>query len=734
MLKRLFDYSIFGLICYTILVMKTAIKLSLLSLALIPLIVDQKVFFPYTSGKSLFLQSALVLAGILILINYFYSRSFREEIIEKVTKYIKNPLVLSVTSFIFVYIISTIFAVDKYSAFWGDLSRAEGLVGILFFFSFFVFSLIIFEKKDWLLFFKLSLLASLILLGKEFTEFFSGITRPGSFTGNPTFLAGYLLYSIGASLIVLNEMKDSFFKYLSIITIILSVLGIFIAQTRGTILGLGVGIIVALIYCAFKGKGINYKKLNLRKISGIILIIGIIFSGVFVLTRQNEIWQKVPGLSRVAVIGTGESEDISTPVRFFLYKSSLKSVNPVQNGWKKFIIGWGPDNFILAESQNYDPRLYIVEPDWHDRAHNKFLDVLVMNGVFGLLAYLAIWFTFFKFLFKKSAPRSLCPTELQRSGIDEVGLLTNLALLFFSISYLAHLLFVFDTISTSIPFFFILAFSAYLTSTAESDRPGSQTHHPALSKAGETRDKQEILTGAFLVVLTLFLGYFYSANTLQGYVQMRDYTSLINNAHTENFEVKIDSVFTPFTVAQMNIRRDFLAVANDLYNKDPSEVSLNLLKKAAARAEEYVTARSMDFKFQTTLADFYTKKGNSLKNLDYLKRGEELLKKILAFAPNRVDMIHLLSHNLLYQNRFLEAFNTYESSFMSDLDVISQDKLQFEEIYTNLIKYFYEQKDKENFIKVANRLKENNYEDSVSLDKILDYLNTNGVFPRVNFE
>jgi hypothetical protein len=487
------------------------------------------------------------------------------------------------------------------------------------------------------------------------------------------------------------------------------------AQTRGTILGLGLGIIVALVYCAFKGGDINYKIFNLRKVAIILLSTGIVFSGIFAVTRKNEVWQKVPGLARVAIIGSGDAEDLSTPVRFYLYKSSLKAVIPLENGWGKLLIGWGPDNFIIAESKNYDPDLYNIEPDWHDRAHNKLLDVLVMNGLFGLLIYLAVWLIFFKFIFKKYA-------RTEGFGV------TNLALLFFGTAFLTHLFFVFDQISTSIPFFMILAFAAHFTTPETVFEPKK----PQITL--ETKEKGEILACTFLVILAVFLAFVYFKNTLPGYFQMRQYTVLIKNAQAKTFKSEIDSVFTPFTLAQMNIRRDFLGVTNDSYNKNKDEISLNLLKRAIVKADEYVALRPMDFKFQTSLADLYTKKGNSLKSPEYLKRGEELLRNILIYAPDRLDMIHLLSHNLLYQQRFLEASDLYEKSFVLDSLVIEQDRLQFEEIYTNFIKYFYEQKDKENFIKAANRLKVNNYGGSASLDKILDYLNKNGTWPKVNFE
>src|SRR3989339_837436 len=159
-------------------------------LAFTPLVVDNSVFFPHISGKNLFLEICLISAGTLFIVNFIYSQSFRTEITQKITKLFRHPLFISIFAFIFIFIISTVFAVDKYGAFWGNIERAEGLAGTMFFFFFFVLSLLVFEKKDWLLFFKLSLFTTVILVLGAFVEFFKGETRPGSLTGNPTFLAG----------------------------------------------------------------------------------------------------------------------------------------------------------------------------------------------------------------------------------------------------------------------------------------------------------------------------------------------------------------------------------------------------------------------------------------------------------------------------------------------------------------------------------------------------------------
>lgn len=680
--------------------LKTSIKICLWLLAFVPLIVDNNVFYPFTASKSLYIQSLIAIGSILFLINYFYSSNFREEISSKFHSYIKNPLVLSVSSFILVLIISTCLAVDKYLAFWGELSRSEGLVGILFYFSFFIFGLLIFEKKDWLMFFKLSLTTGIILLSREFYEYFIlNIDRPASYVGNPTFLAGYLLFVIASALIIINERENNFWKYFSIIIGVLSILGIFVAETRGTILGLGLGIVAILILAIWRGKNVYFIKFSVRRISIALVILGIIFSGVFAFTRDNKIWQKVPGLSRVAIIGSGEGEDISTSVRFYLYQSSLKAISPSQNGWNKLIIGWGPDNFIHANNKYYSADQYQYENKWYDRAHNKFLDVLVMNGAVGLFIYLILWLLLFVSVLKRK----------------ELSLL-NIGLLVFIVSYFVHLIFIFDQVSTYIPFFAIIAYMIYL------DFDNSQKN-----------TKKQLPFSVFILILSIFLIYVLLRNTLPGYIQMNNYTSFIkNSAHIIND--KHAAIFEPLTSAQEEIRRNFLQFSANIYTKNSDKKDLDLLNLALSRGEEYVKARPLDFGFMTTLADFYNKKIVYSQNDRYLKKGEEYFNKIITFVPNRPDINRGLGVNLYNQQRFTESFVNFERAFELSPSYYRKDEVVVQGVYLKFVKYFYNKRDKENFIKAANRLISNKYKNSVSLEEITKYLIQTGTWPRVNFE
>ena len=81
----------------------------------------------------------------------------------RMRKLLKNKVFWFVGAFMVLMIISTLFAVNPYRAFFGDTERAEGLVTMLFLFGFFVFASLLFERKNWLMFFKLTLISGAVL-------------------------------------------------------------------------------------------------------------------------------------------------------------------------------------------------------------------------------------------------------------------------------------------------------------------------------------------------------------------------------------------------------------------------------------------------------------------------------------------------------------------------------------------------------------------------------------------
>ncbi|MCX6752834.1 MAG: O-antigen ligase family protein [Candidatus Nomurabacteria bacterium] len=653
--------------------MKKIIKILLCLTALTPLIVDNNVFYPYITGESFFFRSLIFLISILFLTNFFTDKIFKTEIVEKIKRLTKKPLIVSVLVFFFIYTISTFLAVDKYTAFWGNIERAEGFVGLAYIFFFFVFSVLIFEKEDYLWFFKISLFTSFFLLIREFFQYFNGVARPGSFFSNPTFLAGYLLFAIFCSLVVFSEEKNRLWKYFSVKVFLLSILGIFVTGTRGSILGLAIGIILILIYCSLKGKGISYKKYNLSRISLILLGIIFSFSLIFIVTRSNVFWQKVPGFSRVAVM---TSNDTTLQTRILNVGVSLDAVNPAHNGLKKFLVGWGPENFAQAYARYFNIKQFDYEVVSFDRAHDKLFDVLVMNGFLGLIAYLAIYFLCFRNIFKRK----------------DFSLI-NIALLFYGIALFVHLLFIFDQINTYISFFIILAFIVSVDLN---------------KKENKVEDNKKYLkaTTLFLPIITVFIVFIYFSNDLIAYAQMHKYHSLRVDGSQNLMLQNINSVLYPFTVAQMDIRNDFVLFTGDNRNIQ-NEKTKKLFDLAIKASEEYSLKDQLNLKSLMYLANAYTIKGNLLKDTLFLQKGEDSFLKIINISPNRPDVNYGLAFNLMYQQKYDESFSYFEKSFDLSVSYFKNQETINVDIYKSFIKYFNQNKDVANYNKVILRLKNN---------------------------
>ena len=109
----------------------------------------------------------------------------------------------------------------------------------------------------------------------------------------------------------------------------------------------------------------------------------LVLAGIFLATRNQPLWQKIPGFDRAAQVS---QDDASVADRLVAWQIALKGA---QSGP---IWGAGWENFKYVFDSNYDPRLFrngFSETYW-DRPHNVFLEYLVTSGIFGLVAYLGL--------------------------------------------------------------------------------------------------------------------------------------------------------------------------------------------------------------------------------------------------------------------------------------------------------------------------------------------------------
>ncbi len=190
------------------------LKIPLLLLAFAPLVVYSKTLFPFIFPKTVFIRLLLTFFWVGISVIFlFYPKLFKKNI--KIN--FKNPIAVSIVAFLLILIVSTLFAENKYRAFWGDVERGEGLIGILFFAGFFFASWILFSSKEWNYFFIGTLISTFVLFIDQIhgatkgASLFGNIVTGnptfigGSLIGNTTFLAGFYIFSIFSALILLFQ-------------------------------------------------------------------------------------------------------------------------------------------------------------------------------------------------------------------------------------------------------------------------------------------------------------------------------------------------------------------------------------------------------------------------------------------------------------------------------------------------------------------------------------------------
>ena len=142
-------------------------------------------------------------------------------------------------------------------------------------------------------------------------------------------------------------------------------------------MGLGIGIVVSLIYFIF-----NLPKGRLKNTILIALIVLTVAAGTALFFNSRI------GGYRIFDINFSTQ---TFQTRLLLWGQSLKIFK------ERPIFGWGPENFSIALEKHYLPQFEV----WYDRAHNVFFDYLTQTGILGLLSYLGIFATFYWQFFLK---------------------------------------------------------------------------------------------------------------------------------------------------------------------------------------------------------------------------------------------------------------------------------------------------------------------------------------------
>jgi len=420
---------------------KVAFYLGILCLASV-LLITLNTLRPFILGKMLPFQTfSLLLTVVWVILMILDFKKYRPRF---------NWLTIAVTIFYVVILLSCIFSTLPYRSFWGNAERMEGFISLFHFYLFFLaLSSIFYSDKETI---RKLVFASICV---NFTaalwpilEFLKiiplpvgeSLARPGGLFGNPAFFAGFLMVHLFLTVwyyLMYGKKESSIIKIFLIGSGIISFIVFLWAQTRGSMIGLLGGLFVALVASIFLISNKKYKKWS--AIASAVIIVGAILFIIFQpQIQKSAISKDVPAIGRLASISLSDS---STRARILNWQRSVE-------WWKQRpILGYGQDMFYQVFDKNYTANDYALSRERFDRAHNKFFDVLVMNGIVGLLAY----------LFMLGVVAYFIVVKIKKSE-NTTAKFAWLAILGLFASYLGHNFFVFDTPANSIFFYFFLAF------------------------------------------------------------------------------------------------------------------------------------------------------------------------------------------------------------------------------------------------------------------------------------
>lgn len=353
-------------LCNTI---KTGLLLVLLSV----LLYFNSSMYPFLTLKTVVIQSIIeILTACWLALIIFYPQH-RPRF---------TPVSIGLLILLVVLLISSFWGADFYKSFWSTQSRLTGVFLIIhIILLFFIASSVAASFWCWLWWASLGAAFAGTAFGaiEKFLVhnlFHSqDYGRASSLFGNPSFLAGYLLFNVFIGLWLTTHEHKKWAKIIAAIFTAAVALGVFLTQTIGALAGLAAGGVLVMVYYAFKLPPSRKKNMLIG-----LLALAVIFNVVFWTTRSSAFWNYFPGLGRIARV------DLLGNVhnRFIAW----------QSGWQAWqerpLLGYGWENFNVAFNKYYNPILLtstFTETYW-DKTHNIFLEYLFDAGVIGLLAFL----------------------------------------------------------------------------------------------------------------------------------------------------------------------------------------------------------------------------------------------------------------------------------------------------------------------------------------------------------
>jgi len=585
----------------------------------VPLIIANSLYFPFIVGKAFAFRILIEIVFAAWLVIMLLDSRYRPKL-----SWISG----SIGSFLFIIFLANIFGLNPYFSFWSNFERMEGFVTLLHLGAFFVVIGSVFDEKLWKRFFHVSLAVSLVISIYSLMQIFpalkffgepleirQGGARVDGTMGNAIYLALYLMFHFFIALFYF--LKAQKYKLVYLLIILLNLTIIYFTASRGVILGLDLGLIIAflLIFFLEKERKILKRNIGIALLALVILIVGFLFVKDSSFIRKNQTLGRFSELTKV--------DAIKSQGRFMIWPMAIAAFKDSP------VLGYGQENFNFVFNKYYNPKVYNQEP-WFDRVHNTFLDWLVVGGILGLLAYITILFSVFFALWSSSA------SVVDKSVLT--GLLSG---------YIFQSIFVFDNLVSYIMLFSVFGYIWQLENLKI--KPSGNKKDSRTKNSGVKENSAGTLTKYFALpaisIALIFVIYFINVRTYKANA------ALIQAIHPENsVEQSLNSYRKVFSINTFGGREAlFQFVDRTLRVNAEKNIASGLKEEHIKLAEEQIKSITDQYSFDTrtflVVGSFYSNMSNLARELgngaeaeDYFKKSLQYLERAKEISPRRQDV------------------------------------------------------------------------------------------------
>jgi len=589
----------------------------------IAFIVLQGTFFPFIVGKGFTFRIIVEIVFGLFVILAFIDKDYRPKF-SWITK--------AVVSFALITLVADLFGANAYKSIWSNYERMEGFILIIHLAMYYIVASSIFTTQTkWNQFFNTSIIASFImsvygllqLAGKIAIN--QGGVRVDATFGNSAYLAIYLVFHIFLCLYMLvSQSRERWHKWAYGIVALTEVVVLYFTATRGAILGLIGGLLLAGILIIWKEK----ENKKLRKVgfwsAGFVLalVIG------FIVLHNTPLVKKSPVLSRFSTLGISEFQ---TQGRYFIWPMAVKGV------LEHPILGWGQENFNFVFNKYYNPNLFGQE-EWFDRTHDVVLDWLIAGGLAGFLAYVSMYAALFYYIWRKK-------TQLK---IAERSLLTGMIA-----AYIFHNIFVFDNLISYILFFSILA---YIHSVSTKSQEGTGKFYTKVF-SGEVLNY--IIVPA-VSVLTLGTVYFVNIPAILANQTLIQAISPQKIGGIEKNFALFKKVFDYNSFGSAEALEQLTQVTEQIYASPQGQVPDNIKKEfydfTKLKLEQKVKEGPHDARYLVFAGSFFNRFGQYDEAIKYLSQA-------IVESPNKQSIYFELGSSYLGKGDKQKTFELFKKAY-----------------------------------------------------------------------